>query len=56
MYIALIILSLCILAHGCQTLNDKTGMKDDNIIEESIEAVIKAETGIDMDLSPRSPE
>lgn len=29
---------------------------DDNVIEESSEEIIKYQTGIDIDLSPNSPE
>ena len=32
------------------------GAKDDNPIEEAAEHVIKNQTGIDIDLTPRTPE
>jgi len=32
------------------------GVKDDNPVEEKCEDIIKKETGIDIDLTPRSPE
>lgn len=32
------------------------GAKDDNPIEEAIEQVIKDKTGIDIDLTPETPE
>lgn len=56
MYILLNLFCLAVLLNACQYLNDKTGMKDDNIVEEVTEAVIKSQTGMDIDLSPRSPE
>jgi hypothetical protein len=30
--------------------------KDDNVVEEAVEKVIEKETGIDVDLTPASPE
>lgn len=32
------------------------GMKDDNPVEEKCEEVIKKETGLDIDLTPKTPE
>lgn len=55
-YILLNLFCLAVLFNACQLINDKTGMKDDNIVEEITEAVIKSNTGIDIDLIPRSPE
>ena len=43
---------LCGVAGGCQYLNRKACLANDNIIEQSIEAVIEAQTGINIDLSP----
>ncbi len=37
---------------GCSSLNEKFGMKDDNPIEQGIEAVIKNKTGVAFDLTP----
>lgn len=31
-------------------------MKDDNLLEEAAEEVIRVETGVDVDLTPGSPE
>lgn len=56
MYILLNLFCLAVLLNACQYLNDKTGMEDDNIVEEIAEAAIKSNTGLDIDLSPRSPE
>jgi len=53
---------MCILllassvAGGCSAINRKLGLKDDNAIEEAIEHQIKEQTGIDLDLTPSSPE
>lgn len=41
---------------GCSPINKKLGLPDDNIIEESAEAILKAESGIDIDFTPSSPE
>lgn len=41
---------------GCSYLNQKLGMADDNIIEEAIENKIEDTTGLNIDLSPESPE
>lgn len=41
---------------GCSEINRKLGLSDDNIGEEVIEDIIKEETGIDVDLTPESPE
>jgi len=52
--IAAIVL-VCILG-GCQALNDKFGLEDDNLIEEMIENKIEEHTGLDIDLSPATKE
>lgn len=41
---------------GCSYINKWCGLKDDNIIEEGVEAAIKVETGLDVDLTPGTPE
>jgi len=41
---------------GCSYLNQKLGMADDNIIEEAIENKIEDTTGLNIDLSPETPE
>lgn len=45
-----------ILLTSCSYLNQKLGLKDDNWIEESVEAVIDYKLNIDVDLTPESPE
>jgi ribosomal protein L5 len=37
-------------------LNTKFGLSDDNIIEEVAEDVIKEKVGVDVDLTPSTPE
>lgn len=41
---------------GCHYLNQKVGLPDDNVIEELIEELIESKTGLDIDLTPGSPE
>lgn len=41
---------------GCEPVNRYLGLSDDNIGEELIEAAVKIETGLDIDLTPSSPE
>lgn len=45
-----------LLLPSCSYINQKMGLQDDNLGEEVIEAVIKTETGLDIDLTPASPE
>ena len=40
----------------CGTFNRYLGLKDDNTLEEGAEYLLKEKTGIDIDLSPASPE
>lgn len=41
---------------GCSYFNKQLGLKDDNLAEEISEVVIKNYTGLDVDLTPESPE
>lgn len=46
---------------ACQTapieaLNDWIGWRDDNIAEETLEYLVDKQFGLDVDLSPRTPE
>ena len=41
---------------SCNQINTRFGLADDNIIEEIVEAIIHQETGIDVDLTPSTPE
>jgi hypothetical protein len=54
----LIIIITVVLVAGVVAVGSKYffGMKDDNLIEEMSESVIKEATGVDVDLSPSSPE
>jgi hypothetical protein len=47
---------LILMLGGCQYLNRKIGLEDDNVIEEFIEERIKEKTGLDLDLTPLSNE
>lgn len=51
------LLALCVI--GCnpvEALYDRYHIQDDNVVEEMIEAGVKYETGVDIDLTPRSEE
>lgn len=48
--------SIALLATSCTSLNKKFGLSDDNIIEEVAEDVIDREFGVQVDLTPASPE
>ncbi|NYT19241.1 MAG: hypothetical protein GKC08_02990 [Methanosarcinales archaeon] len=52
----LAILTLTLGSVACTYINKKLGLADDNAIEESVEAVIQNQLGIDVDLTPSSPE
>lgn len=54
-----LVLALVLMAGfigGCSYLNQKVGLPDDNIIEEAVENKIEDATGLNIDLSPESPE
>ena len=48
------ILSFMLVA--CSQVEEKLGLPEDNFIEEIIEEVIEQKTGIDIDLTPSTPE
>ena len=52
---AVILFMSCVMG-GCSYINRCMGLKDDNIIEEGVESAIKSKTGVDVDLTPGSPE
>ena len=52
---SLIFFIACALC-SCSSLNEEVGLKDDNLLEETVEAVIKEETGLEVDLTPSTPE
>lgn len=45
---------ICLVA--CEPINRYLSLPDDNFAEELSEAAIKIETGLDVDLTPSSPE
>jgi len=51
--VMLIILILGLSLSGCSWL---THYPEDNVVEEIVEHIIHEETGLDLDLSPASPE
>lgn len=51
-----LIISLASFLTSCGYINQKLGLKDDNIGEELIEQVIENQTGINADLTPESKE
>jgi len=55
-YTAVATFILAALAGGCSYINQKLGLMDDNVIEESIENVIESKTGLSFDLTPGSEE
>ncbi len=49
------LIPLCMLV-SCSTINQRLGLKDDNLVEEKIEYIIQLETGLNIDLTPDSKE
>lgn len=60
MYRNICIVSLCLaVLTACNPLPyiyEKIGWEDDNFVEEAAEFVIENRTGIDVDLTPATPE
>ena len=56
--VSLIIIFAIVVVVGGIAVGSKYyfGLKDDNIVEEISEDVIREATGVDVDLSPSSPE
>tara|TARA_R110000868_G_scaffold182762_1_gene423812 strand:+ start:2443 stop:2664 length:222 start_codon:yes stop_codon:yes gene_type:complete len=52
----LICILITIFIVGCTALNKKMMLKDDNLFEESCENLIESQIGIQLDLTPESPE
>lgn len=50
------ILAIAGFLGGCSYLNQKLGLRDDNVIEEAIENKIEDATGLSIDLTPDSQE
>lgn len=53
-YVILIGVALAIF--GCSAINEKLGLRNDNGFEEWAEEQIRQEIGLDIDLTPESPE
>ena len=51
----IIILDLLLLC-GCGPINRYLGIEDDSIVEEMVEEAIQIKTGMNIDLTPNSPE
>lgn len=51
--LGLIFALVCI---ACEPVNRYFGLEDENVIEESSEFLIKYQTGMDIDLTPSTPE
>ena len=49
----LIVLAAAAIGYGVHYI---PGVKDDNPVEERCEKIINDKTGVDIDLTPRSPE
>ena len=47
---------LVLIVASCSYVNEYLGLPDDNFAEEIAEEVIEAKTGMDIDLTPGSPE
>jgi hypothetical protein len=47
---------LAILFTGCTYIYPKIGVQPDNVVEELVEEVIEAKTGLDIDLTPETEE
>ena len=52
----LIFIFMIFVLSSCSYINQKLGMKDDNIPEEIMEKVIENQTGVSIDLTPLTPE
>jgi len=51
-----LLLILIIQLSSCSYVNRYFGWEDDNLAEEVVEEVIKVKAGINIDLTPSSPE
>ena len=50
-------LALCsVFVGGCSYINSKLGVSDDHPVEELFEQHIEEHTGLDLDITPDSPE
>ena len=54
--ILLAVLLASLSLFSCGYLNEKAGLKDDNLYEEIIEELLDYKTGLDVDLTPENAE
>lgn len=54
--IVILAILMGLFCFGCSKCNEWLGLKDDNDGEEIIEQIIKNQTGMDLDLTPQTPE
>ena len=49
-----VVIAVCLMGMvgGCSWLNRQVGLDDDNLIEQSAEALIEHHTGLNIDLTP----
>lgn len=52
----MLMIGAVLLLPSCTMLNQKLGLQDDNLGEEVIEDVIEGRIGVDVDLTPSTPE
>ena len=55
-YVGIALLSFGLSLGAYSYINKKLNIEDDNIFEEMIEIVIEEKTGLDIDLTPTTPE
>ena len=55
-YFSLFLVLIGASAGGCSLLNEALQIKDDHILEEYLEMIIQNKTGLNLDLTPASPE
>ena len=53
-YLVVGIFFLASSTFGCSYLNKRFGLQDDNLIEQTVEALIQEETGVSVDLTPNA--
>lgn len=56
MYNLFYYVTLSIIFCSCTPINSFFGLPDDNVGEEIVEDIIEGRTGVNIDLSPASPE
>ncbi len=54
--ILLVIIFIILVIGGCDLLNEEFGLKDESFIEEMLEDMVRHETKVDLDLTPRTLE